>query len=573
MRARGTQRTGRDRTGTDLATRTQALRDLVTTGHDRLPPDVLGPVTSVLERVGERAALSAEHTVVALAGATGAGKSSLFNALVGAEVARTSRQRPTTSLALGVVAESEHLRTGSTALLDWLGVPQRHDLPVSDRHRDGLMLLDLPDHDSVVAEHRVRADHVTQRADLIVWVTNPQKYADGVLHSEYLAPLAGKPRGLVVVVLNQIDRLSPQDAAACLADLARLVKQDGLDAEVIATSATTGAGLEELRAVVSGAVERRTAMTARLSSELTGAADLVLAGLPERPDAARATERAHATLTAALEQAAGVPLVVEAVRGSAVRDAVAHTGWPPTRWLQRFRRDPLRSLGLRLPGVPGVAGVASAVGGGAGASSGAVAATSSDLVRSSLPEPSPALRSAVASAARAYVDSATSRLPATWGERVHTEVVGRAQRLPDDLDLAVTQTSVGAVAPARWWRAVGAWQWLLAGALAAGLVWLAVLAVVAYLQVPPLLTPVLGLGALELPWPTVLAVGGAVLGVLTAAGGRWAASVGAARRARRARARLRRSIDGVAQEHLVAYVGAELAALEAIRSGARRVRA
>ncbi|TGO06026.1 GTPase [Serinibacter arcticus] len=562
MRARGGHRTG-----TDLASRTASLRELVTAGHDRLPPDVLGPVTSVLERVGERAALSAEHTVVALAGATGAGKSSLFNALVGAEVARTSRQRPTTSLALGVVAESEHLRTGSTALLDWLGVPQRHDLPVSDRHRDGLMLLDLPDHDSVVAEHRVRADHVTQRADLLIWVTNPQKYADGVLHSSYLAPLAGKPRGLVVVVLNQIDRLSPQDAAACLADLARLVKQDGLDAEVVATSATTGAGLEELREVISGAVQRRTAMAARLSSELTGAADLVLARLPERPDAARATERAHATLTAALEQAAGVPLVVEAVRGSAVRDAVAHTGWPPTRWVQRFRRDPLRSLGLRLPGV-GSSGGSSATAGASG-----VAGASTDLVRSSLPEPSPALRSAVASAARAYVDSATSRLPATWGERVHTEVVGRAQRLPDDLDLAVTQTSVGAVAPARWWRAVGVWQWLLTGALAAGLVWLAVLAVMAYLQVPPLLTPVVTQGSLELPWPTVLAIGGAVLGILTAAFARWAANVGAARRARRARARLRRSIDGVAQEHLVTYVGAELAALESIRAAARRARA
>ena len=562
MRARVTQRSG-----TDLASRTAALREVVTTGQDRLPPDVLAPVTSVLERVGERAALSAEHTVVALAGATGAGKSSLFNALVGAEVARTSRQRPTTSLALGVVAESEHLRTGSTALLDWLGVPQRHDVPVSDRHRDGLMLLDLPDHDSVVAEHRVRADHVTQRADLLIWVTNPQKYADGVLHSEYLAPLAGKPRGLVVVVLNQIDRLSPQDAAACLADLARLVKQDGLDAEVVATSATTGAGLEELREVISEAVQRRTAMAARLSSELTGAADLVLTRLPERPDAARATERAHATLTAALEQAAGVPLVVAAVRGSAVRDAVAHTGWPPTRWVQRFRRDPLRSLGLRLPGLAG------GTSGGSGGASGPVAGASTDLVRSSLPAPSPALRSAVASAARAYVDSATSRLPATWGERVHTEVVGRAQRLPDDLDLAVTQTSVGAVAPARWWRAVGVWQWLLTGALAAGLVWLAVLAVTAYLQVPPLLTPIVTAGSLEVPWPTVLAVGGAVLGILTAAFARWAANVGAARRARRARARLRRSIDGVAQEHLVTYVGAELTALESIRGAARRARA
>ena len=546
--------------GSDLATRTTALREAVTTGADRLPPAVLAEATQVLDRVGERAARSAEHTVVALAGATGAGKSSLFIALVGAEVARTSRPRPTTSLALGVVAERPDLRAGSSSLLDWLGVPQRHDVPVSETHPDGIVVLDLPDHDSVDAEHRVRADHITQRADLLVWVTNPQKYADGVLHTDYLAPLAGQ-RG-VVVVLNQIDRLSAKDAAACLADLERLVRLDGVDATVIATSATTGAGLPELRALIAAAVQRRTAMTARLSAEFTGAADLVLATLPSRPEAGRETERAHARLTSTLEAAAGVPLVVEAVRGSALRDAVAHTGWPPTRWVQRLRRDPLRSLGLR----PGGAGA------GAGHGAQATAGTSDDLVRSSLPAASPALRSAVASAARAYVDHASSQLPPAWGEAVHTEVVGRAQRLPDALDLAVTQTSLGAVQPARWWRVVGALQWLLVAALAAGLLWLATLAVMTYFQLPPLLTPVVGVGALELPWPTVLALGGGGLGILTALLGRWAARVGAARRARRARARLRRSIDTVAQERLVAHVQQELSALRAIRLSAELAR-
>ncbi|PWD50156.1 GTP-binding protein HSR1 [Serinibacter arcticus] len=547
----------------DLATRTASLREIVDVGRDRLPAEILGSVTGVLDRVGERAALSAEHTVVALAGATGAGKSSIFNALVGAEVARTSRQRPTTSVALGVVSESPELRAGSTGLLDWLGVPQRQDHAVDAAHPDGLVLLDLPDHDSVVAEHRVRADHVTQRADLLVWVTNPQKYADGVLHTDYLAPLAGR-RG-VVVVLNQVDRLSPADAAACLADLARLVRQDGVDATVVATSATTGAGLEELRELISQAVQRRTAMTVRLSAELTSASDAVLAALPQRPDATRETERAHAALTASLEAAAGVPLVVRAVQGSAVRDAVAHTGWPPTRWLQGLRRDPLRSLGLR-PSLPSRRRTDVAAEAGSGT------AVADDLTRSSLPAASPALRSAVSSAARAYVDSASTQLPPVWGDRVHAEVVDRAQELPDALDLAVTRTSVGAVQPARWWRAVGTLQWLLVAALGAGLLWLAVLAVMTYLQLPALLTPVLGLGSLELPWPTVLAIGGAALGILTATLGRWAASVGARRRARRARARLRRSIDTVAQERLVGHVQAELTALRTIRDAAARVR-
>ena len=48
-------------------------------GH--LPADRLVAAHTVVERAGDRLALSRDHTVVALAGATGSGKSSLFNAL------------------------------------------------------------------------------------------------------------------------------------------------------------------------------------------------------------------------------------------------------------------------------------------------------------------------------------------------------------------------------------------------------------------------------------------------------------------------------------------------------------
>nr|WP_051876357.1 hypothetical protein [Cellulosimicrobium sp. MM] len=95
------------------------------------------------------------------------------------------------------------------------------------------MLLDLPDHDSVVVEHRVRAERLVERADLLVWVVDPQKYADAALHERYLRPLAGHG-SVVVLVLNQVDRLTPADADACLADLRRLAAEDGLaDARVL----------------------------------------------------------------------------------------------------------------------------------------------------------------------------------------------------------------------------------------------------------------------------------------------------------------------------------------------------
>ena len=50
----------------------------------------------VVDKVRARTAMRGGHTVVALAGATGSGKSSLFNALVGADVATVGARRPTT---------------------------------------------------------------------------------------------------------------------------------------------------------------------------------------------------------------------------------------------------------------------------------------------------------------------------------------------------------------------------------------------------------------------------------------------------------------------------------------------
>ena len=96
-------------------------------------------------------------------------------------------------------------RTGADRLLDWLEVPRRH------RHEpepalDGLVLLDLPDHDSVKLEHRLEVDRLVGLVDVLVWVLDPEKYADAAVHDRYLAPLAGHA-GVLLVVLNQIDRL------------------------------------------------------------------------------------------------------------------------------------------------------------------------------------------------------------------------------------------------------------------------------------------------------------------------------------------------------------------------------
>ena len=50
-----------------------------------------------MQRAGVRLGLGVETTVVALAGPTGAGKSSLFNAIAGEELVTAGVRRPTTS--------------------------------------------------------------------------------------------------------------------------------------------------------------------------------------------------------------------------------------------------------------------------------------------------------------------------------------------------------------------------------------------------------------------------------------------------------------------------------------------
>ncbi len=198
-------------------------------------PAVLDRARAVSARAGERLRLSGEHTVVALAGSTGSGKSSLFNVLSGEVFSPVGVRRPTTSKAYASVWGSE----GAAPLVQWLGVPRRQ---TTWRHGpglreeeigelDGLVLLDLPDHDSNVVEHQHEVDRLVELVDLLVWVVDPQKYADQVLHERYLRRLTGH-QSVTVVVLNQVDTVNPFAASECAEDLRRLLDDDGLRASM-----------------------------------------------------------------------------------------------------------------------------------------------------------------------------------------------------------------------------------------------------------------------------------------------------------------------------------------------------
>ncbi|GAB3092183.1 GTPase [Isoptericola nanjingensis] len=570
----------------DLADRTAALESAVVAASGRLDRELLDDARAVVTRARERGGLSAEHTVVALAGATGSGKSSVLNAVAGSEIATVGVRRPTTSHAVAAVWGD-----GAGPLLDWLEVRRRQEMPTpadDDPGDDsgaarprrglarlrgrrgpagistGLVLLDLPDHDSVVVEHRVRAERLVERADLLVWVVDPQKYADAALHERYLRPLAGRSE-VVVVVLNQADRLSDAETDAMLADLRRLVSADGLDgARVLAVSAATGRGIDQLKGLLAEAAARREAATARLAADARAAAQRIADACGSSP-ASRAGERAADALVDALEAAAGVPTVVDAVAAAHRRDAHLATGWPVTRWVSRLRRDPLRRLGLRR-GPDGTATDGSGT---------ATGPERPDLVRSSLPTTRPAVRAASASAVRRYVDEVTEGAPDPWVLVARDRAQDAIDRMPGDLDQAVVGTRLEAARRPRWWAAVGAVQWLLLAAAVVGLLWLGAAAAVEYFRLPPLILPVLtvdltasGGGVLEVPWPTLLAIGGLLAGLLLALVARVFTAWGARRRASRVRRRLRESVSGVADRLVRVPVGDELAALARCRAAA-----
>ncbi|MDY5139546.1 ABC transporter, partial [Actinotignum timonense] len=71
----------------DLPTGLKNLEQALDLGGAYLDESVRTQVRDVLDRARQRGLLGTECTVVALAGATGSGKSSLLNAIVGQDVA------------------------------------------------------------------------------------------------------------------------------------------------------------------------------------------------------------------------------------------------------------------------------------------------------------------------------------------------------------------------------------------------------------------------------------------------------------------------------------------------------
>lgn len=531
----------------ELGDRTTALSLALFAGAEELDGAAVEQARRVLDRAQERSKIAGDHTVVALAGATGSGKSSLFNALVGEQVAEIGARRPTTATPTAAVwGESD-----ASELLDWLRVDARHlvgpagdgGAEVADRPSDmlsgklnGLVLLDLPDFDSRELSHRREAERILELVDMFVWVTDPQKYADARLHDEFVALMAHHD-AVTLAVLNQTDRLDVDAVKALKKDFTKLLGADGVHgASVLATSAVTGTGVPELLQRLANVVAGQAASRQRLNADVVAAARRLRHGVADQEVATSRLDRD--ALDASLARAAGVPIVLDAVSRDYRREAFAHTGFLFARWTRGFAADPLRRLRLdRTGGRPPIP----------------VEIEGSDvravLGRSSIPAPSASAVSAVDLATRSVVREASDGLPVKWARAVEDAVDQGEGALGDALDQAMVGTSLRARRPI-WWLLVNVMQWILGITAALGLLWLAALWVAGLAQIPTPDTPTVGL----LPVPLVMLVGGVLLGLLLGVVSRWWARIGASRRTALIRKRLTEAVAKVADERIVSPV-------------------
>jgi len=529
----------------DVGARVTGLETAVTHARGRLDDALVDDGQEVVDRASSRLRLAAEHTVIAIAGATGSGKSSTFNALTGLELSAVGVRRPTTSWATACVWGTH----GATELLEWLGIPARHqitrdsmlDTGREDRRLDGTVLLDLPDHDSTEVSHHLEVDRLVKLADLLVWVLDPQKYADAAIHDRYLKPLAGHA-DVMLVVLNHIDTVPADRRDAMLADVRRLLDLDGLEkVPVLGISARHGIGMEALKDEMAKRASSKKATRTKLEADVKDAAAAMAAvsgsGKPSNASKDRAAE-----LEEAFADAAGVPLVVDAVAASTRLRARRATGWPVTAWLSRLRPDPLKRLHLDL-----------------GKEGRALTRAS----RTSVPPATQVQRARVDAAVRGVADDVGSLLTRPWQDAVRRASVAHLDDISDRLDLTLAQTDLGATKLPWWAGLVRVLQWMLILAAAAGAVWLGSLAVMGYLQVPqPSLPSVVGI-----PVPTLLLIGGVALGILLALFCRVLVYFTARARAHAVDKRLRTGIRSVVTDMVTKPIDVELDAYNQVRHG------
>jgi GTP-binding protein EngB required for normal cell division len=484
------------------------------------------------DHVLERLALGDGVTVVAVAGGTGVGKSALVNRLVGTEVVVEGVRRPTTDHA---VAVAPVLDATTARLLDWLGIDDRRVVPAA--LPDGLVLVDLPDHDSVADAHRTISERLAARVDVLLVVVDPVKYARADLHEGALASLRAHAE-VLTVVLNREDELAPDEVTRVRDDLRVRLADDGLErARVVTTSAATGRGVPALGDHLAEVAGDRRAAVRRLEADAAQTAAEVLERTPVLP-------------AASVEVA---PLVDAALEATDAYRALAAAEVEHRSVGRRATRSPL----ARLARVP--LHVTVRVGRELGFGTGAPAAgtrqlppRSQELLTRRLAEQ--VQLSSTVGASHTALDRAITAAAATAAPALVDEVrTVTAPRVPPQR---------------RWWTGMAMARLVAESIALVGLVWLLLLAAAEWLALPTPSPPAL---TEQVSWPAGLLLGGvllrALLGLLT----RRFLRIGARRARVGLERQLRSRLATLVADLLVAPYAAEVAVIGRLRGALERL--
>ncbi|MGC5615958.1 GTPase [Georgenia sp. Z1491] len=332
-----------------LRARITRLTDALDRAGDRVDPEAAAAARARCAELLDRLELGVDHAVVALVGGTGSGKSSLFNQIATLEVAEVGPLRPTTEEPTACVWGPD-----ASGLLDFLlvepgrRVTRESLLDASDEELlHGLVLLDLPDHDSRSESNQKIVERMLPLVDVLVWVVDPQKYADHVLHDNYLTHLRGREEHMLVVV-NQIDNLREQDVDVVVRDVSQVLADDGLGGvEILTASALTGEGVADVREFLARALVRPTTSSATLDAGI----DRLAAQLGDQVAARSVALPADDAVGAHLSRAVGTEAAADSVR-TAVRSGGAAARPEPVRpvAVEDVRTDWLAEVTGGLPG-------------------------------------------------------------------------------------------------------------------------------------------------------------------------------------------------------------------------------